>query len=225
MQSNPLPWNVVHSELFLQVCMPTPLSQPFRGTTPSVRQAPTTGRPGVPQVPRGYCFKFHSGRHCSGCSWKHNCFACGGGPTLTKPVGSPPKSPVRPLDPVTRPSPHTPPSLLPTPVDPVKLAQWLQYHPSAEQVVSNFTKGCSIKALVSSPPPLPRNHKSALRNPGLVSEKIQKELAAGRLAGPFLVPPFPKFIVSPLGLVPKKDGGQRLFMTLATLMGTPSTAR
>ena len=78
MQSNPLPWNVVHSELFLQVCMPTPLSQPFRGTTPSVRQAPTTGRPGVPQVPRGYCFKFHSGRHCSGCSWKHNCFACGG---------------------------------------------------------------------------------------------------------------------------------------------------
>ena len=82
-------------------------------------------------------------------------------------------------------------------------------------MVSNFTKGCSIKASVSSPPPLPRNHKSALRNPGLVSEKIQKELAAGRLAGPFLVPPFPKFIVSPLGLVPKKDGGQRLIHDLS----------
>ena len=45
---------------------------------------------------------------------------------------------------------------------------------------------------------------SAQQNPEIVSAKISKELAAGRLAGPFDTPPFSNFRVSPLGVVPKK---------------------
>ena len=52
-----------------------------------------------------------------------------------------------------------------------------------------------------------QNLKSALANPTLVREKIHKEIAAGRMAGPFNIKPFKHFIVSPVGLVPKKTPG------------------
>ena len=34
---------------------------------------------------------------------------------------------------------------------------------------------------------------------------MRKECEAGRIIGPFLSPPFPKFVCSPLVIVPKKD--------------------
>ena len=37
---------------------------------------------------------------------------------------------------------------------------------------------------------------------------MQKELAKGNIAGPFCQPPFSPFIISPIGLVPKKDSGK-----------------
>ena len=49
------------------------------------------------------------------------------------------------------------------------------------------------------------NLKSALAQPHVVSAKLEKERAAGRIAGPFSSPPFPDFRCSPLGIVPKKD--------------------
>ena len=49
---------------------------------------------------------------------------------------------------------------------------------------------------------------SAQQNPDIVGAKLSKELAARRLAGPFECPPFPKFRVSPLGVVPKKTPGE-----------------
>ena len=118
-------------------------------------------------------------------------------------------------NPAHLPSKPNGPGLLPTPVKPKKLVLWLEGHPLAQKVLSYFTVGCSLKASMTEPPPLPRNHKSARRNAQLVSAKIDKELAAGRLAGPFQLPPFSRFVVSPLGLVPKKDGGQRLIHDLS----------
>lgn len=41
-----------------------------------------------------------------------------------------------------------------------------------------------------------------------VDAKIAKEPAADRLAGPFVSPPISPFIVSPLGVVPKKSPGE-----------------
>ena len=52
-----------------------------------------------------------------------------------------------------------------------------------------------------------RNLRSALDNPKAVDSKLNKELEAGRLAGPFISPPLKYFRVSPLGLVPKKQPG------------------
>ena len=48
------------------------------------------------------------------------------------------------------------------------------------------------------------NLKSALSQPQVVSAKLEKERAAGRIAGPFSSPPFPYFRCSPLGIVPRK---------------------
>ena len=49
---------------------------------------------------------------------------------------------------------------------------------------------------------------SANIHPQIVSNKLQKEKQAGRIMGPFLKSPFDKFVVSPLGLRPKKTPGE-----------------
>ena len=48
------------------------------------------------------------------------------------------------------------------------------------------------------------NLLSANDQPNIVTEKLHKEIKAGRVAGPFSALPFDNFVVSPLGLVPKK---------------------
>ena len=66
-----------------------------------------------------------------------------------------------------------------------------------------------------------RNLRSALENPTAVDAKLQRELGAGRLAGPFTSPPFKNFRVSPLGLVPKKQPGEfRMIHHLSFPKGT-----
>ena len=47
-----------------------------------------------------------------------------------------------------------------------------------------------------------------MEKPEAVDAKLDKELSAHRLAGPFLDPPFEKCHVSPLGVVPKKIPGE-----------------
>ena len=49
------------------------------------------------------------------------------------------------------------------------------------------------------------NHASAIRNSSVTDMKIQKEMDKGHLGGPFDSPPFDNFIISPIGLVPKKE--------------------
>ena len=53
-----------------------------------------------------------------------------------------------------------------------------------------------------------KNLASAYEHPEIVSAKLDKELKANRIAGPFQEPPFPNFRVSPLGVVPKKTPGE-----------------
>ena len=52
-----------------------------------------------------------------------------------------------------------------------------------------------------------KNLASAYQNPEVVSAKLDNELHANRIAGPFKTPPFPIFRVSPLGVVPRKIPG------------------
>ena len=66
-----------------------------------------------------------------------------------------------------------------------------------------------------------KNLSSALENPEAVDFKLDKELSAHRLAGPFSDPPFEPFHVSPLGVVAKKTPGEfRLIHHLSFPKGT-----
>lgn len=60
-----------------------------------------------------------------------------------------------------------------------------------------------------------RNLKSAFDHEAQLMEKINKEIELGRIAGPFAKPPYPNLHVSPVGLIPKTDGGWRLITHLS----------
>lgn len=45
----------------------------------------------------------------------------------------------------------------------------------------------------------------ALQHSGVVSENLAKEVALGRKGGPFPVKPLPDLVISPLGVVPRKE--------------------
>ena len=65
--------------------------------------------------------------------------------------------------------------------------------------------GFRIPCSLASVPPVARNLRSALRHPLVVSDKLHKEVALGRMAGPFSEVPVRDLVVSPLGVVPKKE--------------------
>ena len=65
------------------------------------------------------------------------------------------------------------------------------------------------------------NLKSALDQPLIVRTKLRKQCEAGTICGPFICPPFPNFVCSPLGIVPKKDPSEfRLIQHLSYPQGT-----
>ena len=58
------------------------------------------------------------------------------------------------------------------------------------------------------PPPYTQNHKSALIHATALESIISEELKSNRIAGPFPSPPFHPLVLSPLGVVPKKESGK-----------------
>ena len=75
-------------------------------------------------------------------------------------------------------------------------------------LVNGFKHGFRIPFEGTIPPPCHKNLTSALEHPSVVDNKIKKEVEKGRIAGPFPHPPLPQFVVSPLGVVPKKTPGE-----------------
>ena len=66
----------------------------------------------------------------------------------------------------------------------------------------------------------PINHPSVHENLQIINKMISVELYLGCVAGPFPRPPFTDLVVSPLGLVPKKEAGAfRLIHDLSFLKG------
>lgn len=83
------------------------------------------------------------------------------------------------------------------------------YNPKfTEQLISGFTVGFSLNFGGKRVSCTANNLASAVKNPSAADKKIQKEISLGRLAGPFVSPPFSPFCISPLGLVPKKAVGE-----------------
>jgi len=88
---------------------------------------------------------------------------------------------------------------------------YLDEYPNRE-AASNIGKGFQFGFSLHYEGPIKsfeaKNLKSAIENPAVVQEKVDKEIDAGRVEGPFLAPPFKNFRVSPLGIVPKKAQGE-----------------
>ena len=79
------------------------------------------------------------------------------------------------------------------------------YHPPLRQfLVNGFRYGFRVGFVGERRAAQSPNLKSALEQPQAVRCKLLKELAAGRIRGPFPRPPFQEFVCSPLGIVPKK---------------------
>jgi len=71
-----------------------------------------------------------------------------------------------------------------------------------DYLVSGFREGFFINYVGTGPPPCKRNHPSFDKNLTIGRQKINNEVTAGRLLGPFTQAPFQNFSTSPLGLVP-----------------------
>ena len=56
--------------------------------------------------------------------------------------------------------------------------------------------------------PVPRNLVSARLHSQVVERKLAEEVSLGRISGPHAVQPFEDFVVSPMGVVPKKEKGK-----------------
>lgn len=101
-------------------------------------------------------------------------------------------------------------SKLPTPIKVENLEHFLVGYETQlkDKLIHGFSFGFSINSCFSTSlnkKIFPPNHKSARENYHVVQSKLNKEIEAGRVKGPFTKPPFPLFVCSPLGLVPKKE--------------------
>ena len=103
---------------------------------------------------------------------------------------------------------HT--SVLPTPVKVDILTKLLTDYDNKDSLIHGFTFGFKIPSTIQFDPPKNgyTNHKSTDVHHDTVQAKLDKELALGRIAGPFESPPFQNMICSPLGIVPKKSPGE-----------------
>ena len=109
---------------------------------------------------------------------------------------------------------HQPKHNLPTPIEVERLECLLSgyNHSTAELLVSGFKFGFPLHYSGASLSCDAKNLLSTSQNPDAVEIKIRKELEAGRLAGPFPIPPLSPFCISPLGVVPKKNPGEFRFI-------------
>ena len=103
------------------------------------------------------------------------------------------------------------PPPLPTPINVPSLVKALHVHPNQEFVSdlrNNLTNGARIGFTGSRTKRFAKNLPTAFEHPEIVSENLANEVRLGRTAGPFDIPPFKNFQVSPIGLVPKKHSNK-----------------
>ncbi|XP_061191718.1 uncharacterized protein LOC133199935 [Saccostrea echinata] len=102
-----------------------------------------------------------------------------------------------------------------TPIKITPLQTFLETYKEKEFLINGFQFGFQLQYNGPRRPREAKNLKSAYQHPEIVQQKINKELGLKRIGGPFQHPPFPTLQISPLGLVPKKDGDFRLIHHLS----------
>ena len=97
-------------------------------------------------------------------------------------------------------------SLAKTPINIHNLKQeFVVYDPrKGSEILNGFIYGFPLHYTGARMPTDAMNFKSARTRPEIVGQKINAEIEAGRVAGPFDEHPLLNLCVSPLGLVPKK---------------------
>ena len=97
--------------------------------------------------------------------------------------------------------------LVSSPIDTYRLELELTNHPDHSFVfnlLSTLKKGARIGYSGPRSDRVSPNLISGVQHPDVVSLNLQKEVALGRVAGPYQSPPLPKFQCHPVGVVPKK---------------------
>ena len=97
---------------------------------------------------------------------------------------------------------------LPSPIQVKALSELLTGYSDKAYLIKGFTEGFLIDFEGEDTPLHASNAQTANLNPEAVNIKINKELALGRVRGPFLNPPFNNFKVSPLALREKQGSGK-----------------
>ena len=107
----------------------------------------------------------------------------------------------------------------PTPIKVTRLSELLQHHPDSDKVqymIQGLWRGFDLEYSGPFEPRTPDNLSTAVQDPQLIKDKLQKEVKLGCMVGPFKEPPFPDLICSPVGLVPKKESSElRMIMHLS----------
>lgn len=101
-------------------------------------------------------------------------------------------------------------SLAKSPIKITALKYYLQFYDEIEAkfLLDGFLNGFPIQYTGPRAPRDSKNLRSTALNPELILCQIEKEVKAGRVAGPFSQRPLPNLIISPIGLVPKKTPGE-----------------
>ena len=96
-----------------------------------------------------------------------------------------------------------------SPIDVEALQYFLKHYDSvsAPYLIEGFTSGFQIAFEGSKPSNEPPNLISAKHHPEIVDNKIKKELSLNRISGPYDSPPFSEMVISPIGVIPKKQPG------------------
>ena len=99
---------------------------------------------------------------------------------------------------------------VPTPIKVESLEKYLEGYPpvSRQYLLEGFSQGFRLMNFNSTPSDRDKNLRTASEHPHVVDSKIKKELNQGRIMGPFKQSPFQDFVISPLGLQPKKEEGE-----------------
>ena len=115
--------------------------------------------------------------------------------------------------------PSTEEYIPPTPLQPDKLWHLLRHHPQQHRVnyvLKGLTDGFSLEYTGPISFWAPKNLPSAAQFPDLVLQHLNKEIAAGRMLGPFQQPPMPDLMCFPIVMVPKRDSIEmRMIMHLS----------
>ena len=97
---------------------------------------------------------------------------------------------------------------LSTPIKVHILKELIRGYEKSYYLVQGFSEGFKMGVEGNFQSHSFHNHLSVLNDPQAAIKKLQQELDAGRIAGPFNSTPLPKFVISHLGLIPKKEAGE-----------------